>query len=127
MPEEMDKLNRRLIQLKIEREALKKEKDEPSKKRLKDLEIPHWNTLLELSVRGFDTTGLGYMGADIVLDKEHGPLLLELNARPGLAIQVANRKGLEPRLQCAEEQARLHPDRSVEERVQFAMDTIAKL
>jgi len=38
MPEEMDKLNRRLIQLKIEREALKKEKDEASKKRLKDLE-----------------------------------------------------------------------------------------
>jgi len=95
-------------------------------KRLKDLEIPHWHTLLELSVRGFDTTGLGYMGADIVLDKEHGPLLLELNARPGLAIQVANSRGLEPRLKCAEEQARLHPDRSVEERVQFAMDTIAK-
>ncbi|AZR82773.1 ATP-dependent chaperone ClpB [Thiomicrospira sp. S5] len=33
-PEEMDKLDRRLIQLKIEREALKKEKDEASKKRL---------------------------------------------------------------------------------------------
>jgi ATP-dependent Clp protease ATP-binding subunit ClpB len=38
MPEEMDKLDRRLIQLKIEREALKKEKDEASKKRLGDLE-----------------------------------------------------------------------------------------
>lgn len=37
-PEEMDRLDRRLIQLKIEREALKKEKDEASKKRLKDLE-----------------------------------------------------------------------------------------
>ena len=37
-PETMDKLERRLIQLKIEREALKKEKDEASKKRLKDLE-----------------------------------------------------------------------------------------
>jgi ATP-dependent Clp protease ATP-binding subunit ClpB len=34
MPEEMDKLDRRLIQLKIEREALKKESDEASKKRL---------------------------------------------------------------------------------------------
>ncbi|QAB14655.1 ATP-dependent chaperone ClpB [Hydrogenovibrio thermophilus] len=33
-PEEMDKLDRRLIQLKIEREALKKEKDDASKKRL---------------------------------------------------------------------------------------------
>jgi len=37
-PEEMDKLERRLIQLKIQREALKKEKDKASKQRLKDLE-----------------------------------------------------------------------------------------
>jgi ATP-dependent Clp protease ATP-binding subunit ClpB len=37
-PEEMDKLDRRLIQLKIEREAVKKEKDEASKKRLALLE-----------------------------------------------------------------------------------------
>ena len=37
-PEEMDRLERRLIQLKIEREALKKESDEASKKRLGDLE-----------------------------------------------------------------------------------------
>ncbi len=37
-PEEMDKLDRRLIQLKIEREAVKKENDEASKKRLKALE-----------------------------------------------------------------------------------------
>ncbi len=37
-PEEMDKLDRRLIQLKIEREALKKESDEASRKRLDDLE-----------------------------------------------------------------------------------------
>ncbi len=37
-PEELDKLERRLIQLKIEREALKKENDEASKKRLKDVE-----------------------------------------------------------------------------------------
>ena len=34
----MDKLDRRLIQLKIEREALKKETDEASKKRLENLE-----------------------------------------------------------------------------------------
>ncbi len=37
-PEEMDRLERRLIQLKIEREALKKESDDASKKRLGDLE-----------------------------------------------------------------------------------------
>ncbi|WP_026199534.1 ATP-dependent chaperone ClpB [Lamprocystis purpurea] len=38
MPEEMDRLDRRVIQLKIEREALKKESDDASKKRLADLE-----------------------------------------------------------------------------------------
>jgi len=38
MPEEMDRLDRRLVQLKIEREALKKESDEASKKRLAALE-----------------------------------------------------------------------------------------
>jgi len=37
-PEEMDKLDRRLIQLKIEREALKKESDAASKKRLEMLQ-----------------------------------------------------------------------------------------
>jgi len=37
-PEEMDRLERRIIQLKMEREALKKEKDEASKKRLEQLE-----------------------------------------------------------------------------------------
>jgi ATP-dependent Clp protease ATP-binding subunit ClpB len=37
-PEAMDRLERRIIQLKIEREALKKESDEASRKRLEDLE-----------------------------------------------------------------------------------------
>ena len=38
-PEEMDKLERRLIQLKIEREALKNEEDEGSRQRLENLEV----------------------------------------------------------------------------------------
>ena len=42
--------------------------------------------------------GLGYIGVDIVLDRDLGPLVLELNARPGLAIQIANRQGLLRRL-----------------------------
>jgi glutathione synthase/RimK-type ligase-like ATP-grasp enzyme len=42
--------------------------------------------------------GLGYIGVDIVIDAEHGPMLLEANARPGLAIQIANARGLLPRL-----------------------------
>jgi len=65
-------------------------------------EIPHWDELLSLAVRAADTTGLGYLGVDIVVDARRGPLLLELNARPGLAIQIANNEGLLPRLRLAD-------------------------
>ena len=43
-------------------------------------------------------TGLGYVGVDMVIDRDRGPLILEMNARPGLNIQIANRSGLKPRL-----------------------------
>jgi glutathione synthase/RimK-type ligase-like ATP-grasp enzyme len=52
-----------------------------------------------MAARTQEMTGLGYVGVDLVLDRERGPLLLELNARPGLAIQMANRKGLRGRLE----------------------------
>ena len=47
-------------------------------------------------------TGLGYQGADFVIDRDKGPLLLELNARPGLNVQIANAAGLLPRLREVE-------------------------
>jgi hypothetical protein len=40
------------------------------------------------------TIGLAYLGVDIVLDAARGPVVLEANARPGLAIQTANTEGL---------------------------------
>jgi alpha-L-glutamate ligase-like protein len=66
---------------------------------LKGIHIPYWEEILSLSSTCFDITGLGYLGIDIVLDPERGPLLLEMNARPGLAIQTANLAGLLPRLE----------------------------
>lgn len=63
-----------------------------------DVEIPHWDKLLELAARSHELTELGYQGIDLVLDRDRGPLILELNARPGLNIQIANRGGLEARL-----------------------------
>jgi predicted ATP-grasp superfamily ATP-dependent carboligase len=60
--------------------------------------IPNWDRLLEIAARSYELTGLGYQGIDIVLDSARGPLVLELNARPGLAIQLANRSGLGKRL-----------------------------
>ena len=61
---------------------------------LMKLEVPLWKEHLEIATKAYDMTNLGYLGADIVLDKFRGPMMLELNARPGLAIQIANRKGL---------------------------------
>jgi alpha-L-glutamate ligase-like protein len=60
--------------------------------------VPCWLQVLEMSRKVAEATGLGYVGVDIVLDAEEGPLLLEANARPGLAIQIANAQGLRPRL-----------------------------
>ncbi|MFZ2209079.1 MAG: alpha-L-glutamate ligase-like protein [Porticoccaceae bacterium] len=56
--------------------------------------IPHWDSILRLAIQCADTVGLGYLGADIVMDRDLGPLMLELNARPGLTVQVANQRGL---------------------------------
>ena len=67
---------------------------------LSHIAIPNWPQLLELGARCYELTGLGYLGVDIVIDRTHGPLLLELNARPGLAIQIANRRGLRGRLEA---------------------------
>lgn len=64
--------------------------------------IPHWRTLLEVAVSCADTVGLGYLGVDLVLDKHLGPLVLELNARPGLSVQLATQQGLLSRLKQVE-------------------------
>lgn len=65
---------------------------------VKGIRLPHWDKLLMMASQAMDMTGLGYLGADFVLDRDIGPVLLELNARPGLAIQMANQSGLRLRL-----------------------------
>jgi alpha-L-glutamate ligase-like protein len=60
--------------------------------------VPFWAEVLDLSRRVAEAVGLGYLGVDIIVDAEQGPMLLEANARPGLAIQIANARGLRPRL-----------------------------
>ena len=82
------------------------------------LKIPYWESVLELASSCARMAGLDYLGADIVLDKQRGPMLLELNARPGLAIQVANQAGLHHRLVAAMEIADSTSDQS--ERIALA-------
>lgn len=87
------------------------------------LAIPGWERLLEIAARGYEMTGLGYLGVDLVLDRDLGPLMLELNARPGLAIQIANRRGLWARLRVVESDG--VPGASIEERAAFARERFA--
>ena len=62
------------------------------------LQIPQWEFILETSAKGLEVTGLGYLGVDMVIDRDRGPLILEMNARPGLNIQIANGTGLTKRI-----------------------------
>lgn len=68
-----------------------------TRKKLSGRQIPRWEFLLEMAAKFYEITGLGYVGVDIVLDKHKGPMVLEANARPGIAIQIANRCGLKER------------------------------
>lgn len=82
------------------------------------IQIPYWEKLLRLAAGCYELTGLGYIGVDLVLDATRGPLILELNARPGLNIQLANHRGLLPRLKEVEA---VHRELgSIDERVSFS-------
>jgi len=66
---------------------------------LSGLRIPYWKDILTLSVKAQEVSGLGFLGVDIAIDKERGPIILEINARPGLSIQLCNQTGLKERLE----------------------------
>lgn len=66
---------------------------------LAGIRIPYWNTILEIAIRTADVTNLGFTGVDIAIDRDAGPVVLEANARPGLAIQIANLAPLKERLE----------------------------
>lgn len=80
--------------------------------------VPHWQEILNLAARCYELVNLDYLGVDIVIDQERGPLVLELNARPGLSIQLANNEGLQRRLQYIQELSEIPAD--VNERIEIA-------
>jgi len=69
---------------------------------LSGIHIPYWNDILLMASRAAQALGLVYAGVDIALDREDGPLVLEINARPGLDIQLANMTPLTNRLRRIE-------------------------
>jgi alpha-L-glutamate ligase-like protein len=86
--------------------------------RLVGAAVPFWDDVLAIAAQAQVASGLGYAGVDVVLDATHGPLVLEVNKRPGLEIQNANRAGLLRRLRTIE---RLRRRGDVEDRVPAAL------
>ena len=84
---------------------------------LSGVRVPEWDRLVSLATRCADATAIKYLGIDVVLDADLGPCVLELNARPGLLIQLANRRGLRPLIEAVERRA--PRNLSVVERVAF--------
>jgi alpha-L-glutamate ligase-like protein len=88
------------------------------------IQVPHWESMLIMAARAVDMTNLDFLGVDLVVDRDRGPLLLELNARPGLQIQVANQGGLLRRLESVD---KAPPEIFItpEKRVAWVLETFA--
>jgi len=65
---------------------------------LRGIQIPQWKEILKLAIEAQKTSAIGFLGVDIAIDREKGPVIVELNARPGLSIQIANLSPLGDRL-----------------------------
>jgi len=91
-----------------------------TKQPLSAIQVPQWEAVRLLATQTFAAVPLGYMGVDIVVDRERGPMVLELNARPGLAIQLANHRGLRQLLKNVESQAT--QGLSVDERIGLGLE-----
>jgi len=66
---------------------------------IEGLKIPHWDEILHIASNIQIVTNLGYLAVDIAIDKNTGPVLLEINARAGLGVQIANLAPLRKRLE----------------------------
>lgn len=82
--------------------------------RLSGIEIPFWDRILEIAVEIQEHIALGYMAVDFLLDPIKGPLVVELTARPGLGIQIANMAGLKRRIERVEGLEDISPGRGIE-------------
>lgn len=84
-----------------------------SKKKLHGIRIPNWTKLLTVAVDAANAAGLTFCGVDLFVHEEKGPMVVELNANPGLSIQLANRSGLRRRLERVEDLSVLNSQHGV--------------
>jgi alpha-L-glutamate ligase-like protein len=89
------------------------------------VQIPYWDKILEIAVTCHEMTELGYLGVDLMVDEIKGPLMIEVNARPGLAIQMANGVGLMKRLLPVVERHKQLPKESGADRIAFSQKHLA--
>lgn len=89
------------------------------------IQLPQWDRILEIAVTCQEMTGLGYLGVDLMIDEDFGPMMIEVNARPGLAIQMANGVGLLQRLESVVLQHRTHPEHGRMEKIAFSRESFA--
>lgn len=75
------------------------EKTPDTKLKLSGIRVPYWKEILKIAIECQKASNLGYIGVDIAIDKENGPVVLEVNAHAGLSIQIANLAPLKYRLQ----------------------------
>jgi len=73
-----------------------------TKIKLRGIKVPDWEEVLVQAVQTQVVSKLGFAGIDIILDKNKGPVVLEVNARPGLSIQMVNNASLKERLERVE-------------------------
>ncbi|GIW62447.1 MAG: hypothetical protein KatS3mg090_0273 [Patescibacteria group bacterium] len=67
--------------------------------RYSGVKIPYWNKILKYAVEASKSAKLRFGAVDFLIDKERGPVVVELNARPGLSGQIANNDGMLWRLE----------------------------
>lgn len=91
------------------------------------IQMPGWEQILDIAVTCQEMTGLGYLGVDLMIDETIGPLMIEVNARPGLAIQMANGVGLLRRLEPVVKQHAMHPGAGHFEKIEFSREKFATL
>ncbi len=89
---------------------------------LAGIRIPFWNDILLLASRASMACDLHYVGIDIAIDRDDGPLVLEVNARPGLDIQFANLAPLKSRLKRVEGLG----TKSIEKKIQLAKNLFSE-
>ncbi len=99
-----------------------------TKKKLNGIIIPEWDAILETAVLATSAAEMSLAGIDLFIHQEKGPMVVEINAAPGLSIQMANREGLRRRLERVEDLNIQNPKHGVKvAKALFASDFAAKI